>query len=813
MDMFRQNLRLAIRRLLASPGFTLIAILTLALGIGANTAVFSVVNSVLLRPLVYRAPQQLYLIREVVLQMTDTYPSLPANIQSFRRWQGELHSFDQIAIVEHDAKVLSGAGNPVELSGAMASANLFDTLGVEPQFGRTFSPDEDAPGRDREIILTFDSWRSRFHADQQIIGKLVTLDGQPYTIIGVLPAAFRFPVKDQLGPLTQIGERAEFFKPLGLDAKKFNPLGEFDFAAIGRLNSGISPEQALAELNVVQAEIVRDAKQGVDLKALLWPLQNEIVGAARPGLLLLLAGVGAVLLIVCINLANLLLIRVPARMREGAIRAVLGASPSQLLQQTLAESLLLAAAGGAFSIALAYAGLRAVVAAAPPNLPRLGEVHLDARVFLFALGISVLTGVIFGALPAWRLAHAQPLDAVKSGDPRAGESLRTRRVRESLIGFEVCVSALLLIVAGLLTTSFVRLLGVNTGFTAEHVLAADVSLTPRATAQQRQQFYDRVVAQLSAAPGVRAAGWVSKLPLTGEVSVSDITYPGMVVKGVAPLANYRLASADYFRAFGIALRAGRIFTEADRGQKVVVLSQSTADLLWPGQNPIGRVCRTDWGGDTQQEVIGIVDDIRTVQLDKNPPMMVYMPEWTPMVELLNSASFVVRAASSPESVESNVRRVIYDADPTVPITALRPMTEVIADSVDTRRFQMSLVLFFAICALLLAALGVFAVVAYSVEQRRRELGIRMALGAHASDLWTMVIRQGMRPVIVGLALGVVAALSLARLANGFLFGITPRDPLTFGAVILVVFAAGVLACIVPAIRATKLDPIHALRYE
>ncbi len=446
---FLQDVGYGFRILRRNPGFTAIAILTLALGIGANTAIFSMVNSVLLRPLAYRQPQNLFLVREIVPEMSQTYPTLPANLENFRVWQRECHSFDGVAIVESFNMTLTGLGEAEEISGARASANLFDVLGIQPQLGRTFLPQEDAPGNDRVVILTDSFWRDRFHADSSVVGRAISLDGHPYQVVGVLPASFRFPKNAQLGALTQFAQRTDYFKPLGLDPEQFSPIGEFDFAAIARLKTSVSAAQALAELNVIQARIARDAKQGVNLRAELTPLETQVVGPARRGLLLFLAGVGAVLLIVCMNLANLLLVRMPVRIREAAIRTALGASRTRLARQLLTESALLAVIGGVLGIALAYFGLRWLVIAAPPDLPRLDEVHVDARVLSFTVFISLLTGILFGALPAWRVAHAAPQDALKAGATTTTESRSARRLRESLVGLEVGVGTVLLIVAGL----------------------------------------------------------------------------------------------------------------------------------------------------------------------------------------------------------------------------------------------------------------------------------------------------------------------------------------------------------------------------
>jgi putative ABC transport system permease protein len=817
LDTLLRDLRYAARTLRKNPGFTAIAVLTLGIGIGANTAIFSMVNSVLLRPLAYRQSQQLYLVREIIPELSQTYPTLPANLQNFRVWQRECHSFDDIAIVEPRNMTLTGSGETEQIPGAQASANLFDVLGIVPQLGRTFRPQEDAPGSDRVVILTDSFWRDRFHGDPAVVGRAITLDGQSFQIVGILPASFRFPKGDQLGVLTEFPSRLDYFKPLGLDPEQFSPLGEFDFAAIARLKLGTSSGQALAELNVIQAQIAKDAKQGVGLRADIIPLENEVIGTARRGLLLLLAGVGAVLLIVCLNLASLLLVRVPGRQREAGIRAALGASRARLARQLLTESALLAILGGVFGIGLAYFGLRWLITVAPPDLPRLDEVRVDARVLWFTVFASMLTGILFGVLPAWRLSQVEPQQTLKAGAATTTESRPARRLREWLIGLEVGAGTLLLIIAGLLTASMVRLLDSDKGFSAENVLAIDVSLPPQSYAklEQKEEFYDTVLARVQAVPGVSSAGWISRLPLEGQEQVDSINVPGrstMVLQ--APIANYRYVSPGYFQSIGISLRAGRWIEQQDHNRHVAVISESVAKNLWPGENPLGKQFRTGSEEKPLTEVVGVVADIRTVALDEPPLLMIYLPAGPSAPNWSGAhASLAVRSTIASAALGLSVRSLIQTVDSGVPIRNLRPMAEIVSESVGVRRFQMALVSLFAIFALLLAGLGIYGVVGYSVARRRQELGIRMALGAQGSHLRNLVLMQGMSPVVVGWAAGVFAALIAGGMLRGLLFGVTARDPLTIAGVTVVVLVTAALACYIPARRAVQVDPMVALRYE
>jgi predicted permease len=806
-----QDLHYGLRQLRRNPGFTAVAIITLALGIGANTAIFSVVNGVLLRPLAYRKSQQLYLIREIVPQWAKFYPVLPANLPDLRIWQRECHSFAGIAIAEGTSAGLTGMGEAEEIHGVRASANLFDVLGVRPALGRNFLPEEDDLGRGRVLILTNPFWHRRFHSDPAVVGRTITLDGAPYVVAGALPASFHFPAN--LGQFVSFGKRLDFFEPLdGPRDDEEALIGEFDFAAIGRLRPGVSKSRALAELNVVQAQIARQAKEGVDLKAAIFPLESEVVGPVRRGLILLLAAVGAVLLIVCVNLANLLLARVPGRMREAGIRATLGATRWQLLRRMLTESLLLAGIGGALGIWLGNLGVAWLVQAAPPGLPRLNEIHLDARVLAFAILLSIFTGLLFGILPAWRVAGTDPQEVLKSGGAAAGESRRSRRFRETLVGFEVGLTTLLLVVAGLLVSSLFHLVSLNPGFATERVLTADVDLPPQNYAQPlvRLHFYDTMLSRLRALPGVDVAGWVSKLPLEGETSSTGIAIrPG---RFVAPAANYRVASPDYFKAMGIPLVAGRIFNERDRGRHVVVVSKSVAERFWPGQNPIGKTCLTYWGPEKKEQVIGVVGDIRTAKLDEPPVMMVYVPYWFGM-RVPYSAGIAIRTSGEARGLATEVREAIHATDPTVPIVGLSTVSKMMSESAAPRRFQTLLATLFAFFALFLAGLGIYGVIAYSVEQRTRELGIRAALGAQVSDLRRMILRQGMAPVLVGLVAGIAVSIFTGWLIQGLLFGISAVDPPTLLSVTLVIVVVALAACYIPARRATKVDPMVALRYE
>ncbi|HKD45997.1 MAG TPA: ABC transporter permease [Candidatus Angelobacter sp.] len=805
-----------LRQFRKNPSFTTVAVLTLALGIGANTAIFSVVDGVLLQPLPYRDSQELYRIREIVPQIVKSIPLLDANLQNFLIWQKQCHSFSQVAIAEAVPAIHSGDGPAEEIYGLRASASLLDTLGIRPAQGRAFLPEEDLAGHSNVVLLTDAFWRDRFHRDPSIIGRHITLDGQSNTIVGVLPSSFRFPKE-----LSGSSKRINFYKPLGGPRDYEEPLiGEFDFVAIARLLPGVTPESAVAELNVLQEQIAAQAKAhsgGVDLRAEIFPLADEVVGSARRGLLLLLAAVVAVLLIVCVNLANLCLSRAPARMREAAIRTAVGATRSRLIRQMLLESLLLAFTGGLLGMGLANFALQWLLHAAS-GVPRIDEVAINYSVLLSAVCLSGFTGIFFGILPALTIAKAKPQPVLKSSGSTSTESPRTRRLRGTLVALEVGLCTLLLIMAGLLSSSLFRLARVNPGFAVSDVIAADVDLPEQSytSASTRQEFYERALTRIRELPGVHSTAWVTLLPLGGQGSVTEISLPGEQTRSEQRIeANFRAVSPEYFDTMRIPLVSGRYFTPQDRGRRRIILSQNLAQRLWPGADPIGKQCIGAWGELQTQpsEVVGVVGDIRTAKLDQPPLHMAYLPDSWAQKESgpPSSASIVVRGAGA--TLVSEIREVLQGMDPNIPVVALRPMTQLIADNLQARRFQLFIACFFAASALLLASVGIFGVVGYSVEQRRQELGLRRALGAQQTQLLTLVLGQGMLPVVIGLLAGTAVALASAGFMQALLFEMNAFDPVTFTSVALLIATVSLLASYIPARRATRVDPMVVLRYE
>ena len=806
----RNEIRYAIRGLLRDRVFALMIVLSLAVGIGANTAIFSLVNGVLLQPPDFPHPERLVALTQWAPKLLKSYPALPVSIAIYAEWRKQISSFENIGIAQASVFNLTGSGQPEQVRGAIVSSAIFPVLGVQPKLGRGFTDQEDQSRHDQVVILADSLWRRRYQADPSIVGRKILIDGKPHEVVGVLPASFIFPREEKIGART-LGENLEIYKPVGYDSGDLKlRMGDFNFWATARLRPAVSAARAQAELNVVQAAISKQIPGDLDLHATLIPLQERMVGDVRQGLVLLMAAVGAVLLVLCVNLANLSLARAAGRARDAAIRTALGASRRRLLTQAIAESTLLSLTGGALGVVLAYWCLRALLAAAPIDLPRLQEVRVDAHVLFFALAISLLTGLIFGALPALRSVRSVPMETLKSAGRGNTEGRGGLRVRNLLVGLEVGLSAALLVTAGLLIASFVRLMAVDKGFQVDRVLAINLSLlsTKYPQASERAAFFQRVLEKAARMPGVQSASVVSALPLMGETWI-DIVGKEHDSRPMVelPSTNVRFISPAYFQTLRVGLRDGRDFEEQDRNRKVAIVSASLAQRLWGPENPVGR--KLEDNGQAL-EVVGITPDFRSTGLDREPVNMLYIPYWQrPRL----GASLLVRTAMDPRSIANTLRAAVWEIDGEVTVPEVRTLEEVLSRSVGQRRFQMLLVVLFALAALALAAFGTYGVLSYAVTRRTGEMGIRMALGAQRSDVLGMVLRQGMMPVLAGLAAGVVSAIALGRYLESLLFQVSPRDPLAYavsGAVLLIVSVA---ACLVPARRATRVSPIDALRFE
>jgi predicted permease len=810
---FVSDLGVAARALRRHPALGGTAVATLALAIGANTAIFSVVDAVLLRPLTYPRADRLVSVHESVDELRHVSPLIPVNATHFETWRRETRSFEQMALVGGVRFNLTGLGEPRRVPGARVSPGLFRMLGVKTALGRTFTPDEDRPGRDRVVVVDHGFWVRELGADPGAVGRRLLLDGTSYEIVGVLPPDFSFPKLSDLYAMTISEERPEIWKPFALADEERGSAGDFNYVCIARLRDGVTAAQALSELEGVQARLAEKAPVEVHLHAALVPLQEQITGRARVGLQLLLAAVGVVLLIGCVNIANLLLARAHERRRETAIRSAMGASRRHLVRQALAESLLLSALGGALGVALAWWTLPVILARAPVDLPRLGEVRLDVRVLLFTAFVSGLAGLLCGTLPAWRLSRADPQEALKAGARGTTAGAGSARLRALLVAAETALGALCLISGGLLLHSFLKLMSVDRGFEMQHLVTVDLSLPdsryPDLAA--RAAFVRSLLVRTAAAPGVVSAGISNRLPLSGEGANNLVNPEGRDVPLLQrPLADLRRVSPDYFRTLGIPLRRGRVFDLADRDRRLALVSAITAQRLWPGEDAVGKRLRIGDDDSPLVEILGVVGDVRGVSLSRPPSLTVYVPYWQ---RDWSALSLVVKTAGDPRSAAGAVRSVVRQLDPDLPVPSPRTMTAVVSDSVAQRRFQMDLVLLFAAVATLLASLGIYGVVAYSVGQRTNEMGIRLALGAPTGQIARMVLSQGLRPVAAGLTVGVVASLALGRVLGSLLFGVGAGDPLTIVGVVAVVGGVALLATWLPARRATRIDPVAALRYE
>jgi predicted permease len=814
MGTFWHDTRCGFRMLARNPAYASIMVLTLGLGIGATTAIFSMVNGVLLRPLRYPQSDRLVCVQEIVPAVAEKYPALPVNGRHFLEWRQRCSSFKSLSLIEFANMDLTGRDEPERLESMRVSANLFDTLGGAPALGRTFLAEEQEDARHHVVVISDGLWRRGFNADPSILDTAIMLDSEPYQVIGVLPAGFDFPNLSAAFRATGLIAPAHpaVFTPKVFSASERNELmGMFNFAAIARLKDGVAPDEATAELNVIAAQLVKMAGTDMELRATVKPLKEAVVEPSQRGLTILLAAVGAGLLIACLNLANFGLIRAERCGFDSALRAALGASRFQLLRQALTETVLISLLGAVLGVIVAMAGLGTLIRMAPSTIPRLDEVRIDRTVLFFALAVTVATVLLSGLLPAWRRARGRPGQVLAAGRHSASSPVAEVRLRSGLVTAEVGLGVMLLITAGLLCGSFGRLMRGDKGFHAPAVLAADIAPPAARYAGQKSAFHARLLDSLASAPGVRSAALVSALPLEGEIWVSVAFLPGDARPIMErPIANVRFVSANYFETMGIPLLAGRTFGEADRSHKVVLISRRLADMLWPDQKEVVGRRFVLGDGDQECEVVGVAHDVRA-NADQAAVAMLYLPYWDNMAPL--PTVIVARAAGDPFSIAGSLCAAVRRLDPDLPLSQMRTMHEVLEKSVSQRRFQMLLAAAFAVCALVLSGFGIYAVVSYSVVRRTREIGIRTAFGALPLHLYRLVLRQGMGPVALGLILGVPGAVALGRLLRSLLYEISPYDPWIIAAAVAVTFTVALAACWLPARRAARTDPNTALRYE
>ncbi len=790
--------RYALRQLARTPAFTAVAILTIAVGIGATSAMFSVVNGVLLRPLPYPEPDGLVRVHEVVPQ----YGRFSVAPGTFLDWRQQSTVFESLAAYSGNSVTFTGGDGPERLPTAAVSAELFDVLRVKPALGRAFTREEDAPGAAGVVVLSHGGWQRRFGSDPSVLGRSITLSGRPSTIIGVMPAGFYFPSRD-----------AELWTPLALDPAKASR-GAHYLGVVARTKAGFSVQQAEAEMKTVADRLAREFPDtNAGESAAVVPLHEQVVGRIRPALLTLFAAVGFVILIACANVANLLLVRASVRERELAIRTALGASRRRLVMQMLAESVLLALAGGTLGVLLASLAVPAIRTLSAGSLPRVEDVALDGRVMAFAALASLLTGLVFGLAPAWQASRASVGDALKEGS--RGSAAGGGRARSALLVGEVALSMVLLVGATLLLRSFDRLTSVNPGFDAERVLAFQVALpqTTYAEDHDRIRFFDALLQRLELLPQVRTAGMVQTLPMRGGYVLSFAIQGRPPAKpGEEPSARHRSVSARYFATLGIPLLRGRVFDERDvaGAPMVAVVDQAFADRHFPSEDPIGRGLDIGNGTEGFYEIVGVVANVHHDGLDADPAPTMYVPFGQ---DVFSSMWLVARTDGEPAQLAGAARVAVRGIDSGLPASRMGPLVDAVSDSVAPRRFSMLLLGLFALIALFLAAVGLYGVVAYAVSQRTREIGVRMAIGAQAWDVCRLVLGGGMRLALAGVAVGTAAALALARLVASLLFEVTPFDPLSYAATALLLLAVAALACYVPASRAMRLDPLVALREE
>jgi predicted permease len=816
MQTLLQDLRYGIRMLLKQPGFTLIAILTLALGIGANTAIFSIINGVLLRPLAYHEPEQI-----VTLLHDGRRPVSPANFLDFRSGS---QSFAQMAAAEAWGGTLSGNDRPEVIGGLLMGDGLFGLLGVQPLLGRTLQPDDYQPGKDHVLVLSHKLWQRVFGGDPQIVGRQLMLSGESYAVVGVMPPQFQFP------PFW--ATRAEMWAPLDLRNRATTRRGN-SLRVFARLKPGVGLEQAQAEMDAMSKRLALaypEANTGLNIR--VDQLNEKVVGNVRQALLVLSVAVGFVLLIACANVACLLLARAAARQKEAAVRVALGASRWRILRQLLTESLLLSLSGAAVGMLLAVWGVDWVTALLAGNtdsfnvrLPRLSEIKIDAAALIYAFAVSLATAVLFGLAPA--LAASKPdLNQIlkESGRGMAGGR---RRLRETFVVAELALALVLLIGAGLLMNSFVKLQAVDPGFNPRNLLTMTVSLAGASqyVGPSRAAFYRQLTDRLTALPGVESASAINHLPLAGDTWSTPLTIEGRPLPppGQEVGATFRVSRPDYFRTMGARLRAGRDFTERDAADApgVVIINETLARRHWPAEDPIGKRITLDDPRDNSRApqwltVVGVVQDVKQSSWTDAPSNEIYLSfqqSRSFYAGRFASMTMVVRTSIEPQSLAAAVQGEVRALDRSLPVSNVVSMEQVIADTLWQQRFNLQLLGLFATLALALAAIGLYGVLSYAVAQRTHEVGLRMALGAQRRDVMKLVVGQGMKLALLGVALGLLASLALTRLMTKLLFEVSATDFTTFAVIALVLLAVALVACWIPARRATKVDPMVALRYQ
>jgi putative ABC transport system permease protein len=807
METFIHDIRFGIRMLAKKPMFSIIAVITLALGIGANTAIFSVVNGVLLRPLPFKEPDRLMMIRETKLPQ---FPEFSVAAGNFLDWKKQNTVFERLVAYKGSSLNLIGTGDPERLRALNVTEGFFAMLGAHPQLGRDFLAEEDQVGHNNVVILSYGLWQRRFSGDPKILNQTITLNRQAYTVIGVMPATFHFGSGEN---------ELDLWTPMAFTEEQAQNHGGHGLVAIGQLKPGVTVDQARAEMSAIAARLAEQYPVDIGWDVKIMPLLEFSVRSIKPALLVLLVAVAFVLLIACANVANLLLARAAGRQKEIATRTSLGASRWRIVRQLLTESLLLSLLGGALGLALAKWGMDLLLTLAPPDLPRLNNVSLDGRALAFTATITLLTAVIFGLVPALQSSKPNLNETMKDAGRGSTEGGRRQRIRSTLVVLEVATALVLLVGAGLMIKSFWQLQKVDPGFNPDNALTAQVSLPKTKYPEESQQvaFFQQLIERVATLPGVQSAGAGHVVPLSGNDFVLAFEIDGRppLQPGVTQSTNYYSVSTDYFKAMGIPLRRGRVFTERDikDSPRVAVINETMAKKIFPDEDPIGKRITFDNRQKENPEwfeIVGIVGDVKQYGLDQVTTMQTYEPY---IQQTFPYMTLVVRTTGDPTNLSAAIRSEVLKLDKEQPTTNFKTLDEFFSISIAQQRFSVVLLGVFAVVALVLSAVGIYGVLSYAVTQRTHEIGIRVALGAGRRDVLRLVVGQGMQLTVIGVAGGLGAAFALTRLMASLLFGVTATDAVTFASVASLLLAVGLLACYIPARRATKVDPLVALRYE
>jgi putative ABC transport system permease protein len=812
METLCRDVRYAVRSLRKQPGLSLVVILTLALGIGANTAIFSVVDAVLLSPLPYSAPDKLVVLsakneKQNVTQQPISYPNL-VDLKE----QNQV--FENLSAIRGESFSLTDRAEPERVVGVRVSANILSLLGVQPALGRSFLPEEEQPAHASVALMSYGLWQQRYAGDPHLIGQAITLDGRSYTVIGILPAWLKNPGLT----LANLPSGADVWIPV-IPAGGEQNRNFANMRMIARLRPGVTLAQAQAEMDTLSHRLEQQyPDSNTNLRLDVVGLRDQLTGRVRNALWILLGVVGCVLLIACANVANLFLARAASRQSEVAVRTALGATRRQLIRELLTECMVLSLSGGLFGLLLAYLGVVLLTSLSSGSIPRVEEIGMSLEVLLFTLCISVLTGLVFGIVPAFQSSRFQLTENLKESKKGASGGIRQRRSLNALVVIEIALALVLATGAGLMMRSFRSVLGVDAGFDPRNVLTFSAAL-PQATYRDQQQhllFYERALARIQALPGVQSAAGTFRVPITGFATAIFTVQGKPVPVGQAPSADYRAITTDYFRAMGIRVLKGREFSERDTGETpdAVIVNEELARLYWAGEDPIGKRLQVGTETTRWREVVGVVAGARLTSLEAKADPAIYIPfpqnTWP---NALRNSFIVVRSGSDPLRLIPAIRRELRSIDPALPIAQIRTMDEIVGGSLLQRRFNTTLLALFALLAGALAAVGIYGVMSYAVTQRTREVGIRMALGARRSDITMLVTGTGARLAAGGVAIGVVAALISTRLLSGLLFGVTATDPMTFVLTALTLGAVTLLASYIPSRRAASTDPITALRYD